>query len=165
MKMKRGTPRVARSSDVPEHIAGLHDVAGTNVREAIQMGVVVRFESRPQHPHDLAAERIGADTGDQASRRTQYGRVPWGKDVDPFVTAAIRPRCGPRVDDLPGRRQRDRRRQARRRLVGREPEEKHHPIDGGTPEAGARYRGETQHGKYDDSSLHGVRIDCTHDDR
>src|SRR2546423_11959572 len=75
VQVRRTTAGVPRGADITEHIAGMYDVARMKFAVAIEVCVVMPLEPGAEHPHHLAAERVGADAGDNTARRAQHRRT------------------------------------------------------------------------------------------
>jgi hypothetical protein len=90
--------RVPGAPNIPQHLAGLNDVAGFNRCEPIEMGVLVRLETGAEDEHHIAAQAVGPNARDEAVRRAPNRRSARGEDVDPLVAPPERG-CSSRVPD------------------------------------------------------------------
>ena len=68
VQVGRRAARVAGVSDVPEHVAGLNDVALAEYAEAIEVRIVVPLESWPEDADNLAAEPIRTKACEDSAR-------------------------------------------------------------------------------------------------
>lgn len=153
MQVWSRAPRIARVADVAQHIAGGDHVTRAEGSVTIEVRVIVPFQSRSEHTHDLTAKAIRANTGHNAMRRASDRRALGRKQIDSFVMTSARSCRSPGVRD-PRRRTAD---WIRQLCWDRIPGERIHeprPLESGTQRRGQADGERTDEHREDKKSLH-----------
>lgn len=95
VQVGRRAARVAGVADVAQDVACVNDVPLDECAEAIEVGIVVPLEPRPQDAYDLTAEPIHPHACDDSTRGADHRRSLWCEDVDPLMSSAARPGRAP----------------------------------------------------------------------
>jgi hypothetical protein len=148
---------VAGVPDVAEHVARPDDVSFAEVREPIEMRVIVPLQTWADDADNQPAEPIGSDTRDDSARGADHRSALGCENVDPFVSAAAGARRAPRVRHPSCPYRSHGIRQARRRVLRRQRHDEPCPF-GGWPKSHNR-RGDRDSGKKDqECSFHRLQF-------